>query len=117
MSVELIEAILQEVWADEVDILGSATVRDISTHAGEDNVIYKTAGGHPFDAGSAAHLLVEAATLVKISIEIYRLLKRDDTEGPADAELKEKILEDNRVAKLQNLVKEKITDIIKILKG
>lgn len=67
-------ALLNSVWPDECEIVGTATLRNIVDAVSEgiepDAMIRQTSGGSSMDLSSLVEFLVQAATLVKVCLEI-----------------------------------------------
>jgi hypothetical protein len=84
-EVQFVVGTLDKYWATECDIAGPSNVRDLAEGEIE---IEPVEGGHFLDLVATLTLLSTAATFIKESIEIYRILREELSRNPNHDEFK-----------------------------
>jgi len=112
---KIIEDIVYHVWPDQSVIVGPTVINDICLGVEKGDLQFLEAeGGADFNASDTVQILIEGTTLVKICLEIYKLLPKSDS-NVDDKKLKEKIGSDTRIKKIRKEILNTIPDIIKII--
>jgi len=109
---EEVENIIHQVWPDQSKIVGRAVVRNIAHTAGSDDAFLASRGGANFDPGSALNFLVEGATLVKICVEVWRMLGHSRGSAVDLEKLHTDVSSDPRVGKMRTEVKNRVAEIL-----
>src|SRR5436309_1330538 len=90
-----LKALLNKHWKLRSDLVGNQSVEDLITavQAGypPDAIFRRTEGGTDFDMYHALQILVEAATLLKSSIDIYNALALKLKRKPTPTELENEV--------------------------
>jgi len=107
-------------WKLRCDVIGKQSVKDLATAIQEghspDTIFKPIEGGRDFDMAFTLKVLVEAATLLKTSLEIYKALHSNLGRRPTTNELEKEIEAagvPDRVT--QTAVKDKLPAVVKDL--
>src|SRR4051812_43544471 len=100
-------------WKLRCDVVGKQSVKDLATAIQEghspDAIFKRIEGGRDFDIAFTLKVLVEAATLVKTSIDVYKALHSTLGRKPTSSEVENGIQAAGILARVsQPIVKDKL---------
>jgi|ERR1700694_2464782 hypothetical protein len=112
--------LLYKHWKLRCDVVGKQSVEDLATAIQEghspDDIFKRIEGGRDFDITFTLKVLVEAATLVKVSIEIYKALHSTLGRKPTSSELENEVKAAGVLDRVtQAAVKDKLPTVVEDL--
>ena len=112
--------LLYKHWKLRCDVVGKQTVEDLATAIQEghspDDIFKKIEGGRDFDMAFTLQVLVQAATLVKASIEIYNALRSRFGRKPTSSEVENEVKAAGVLDRVtQAAVKDKLPTVVEDL--
>ena len=110
-----IAAILHDQWGDEADIVGNSTVLDVARSVVSGGTFESARGGADMDVKDVLDILVSAATLIKVTIEIWKAVRESKKTTPDPSEVGSQVVKDPRVTPLNQGIRERLSDIIEII--
>ena len=107
-------------WKLRCDVVGKQTVEDLATAIQEDQshdtIFTRIKGGRDFDMFFTLQVLVQAATLVKASIDIYKVLQSNLGRKPTSSEVENEVKSAGVLDRVtQAIVKDKLSAVVEDL--
>jgi len=112
--------LLYKHWKVRCDVVGKQSVEDLATAIQEghppDTIFKRIEGGRDFDMAFTLQVLVQAATLVKASIDIYKALHSKLGRKPTSSELENEVKAAGVLDSVsQETVKDKLPTVVEDL--
>jgi hypothetical protein len=86
-----VDTILNNIWKDQCAIVGRQSVRDLLSAIDQgrnpDQAFISMEGGADFDYSTTVSLLVQAVTLIKLTVDVYEKLRLSLKRKPTESEI------------------------------